>query len=155
MRDRENHFKEPVILLIDGQCNLCHGITRFVIRRDPKALFRFASLQSVQGQRLLHKGGLSLTDLDTFVMIENGHYYIKSTAALRTCRELGGLWRLLYVGIVIPRGLRDRVYDFIANRRYRWFGRQMSCIVPTDSIRRRFLEGSSEEVQDEQQTDLR
>ncbi|WP_240703042.1 thiol-disulfide oxidoreductase DCC family protein [Cohnella luojiensis] len=135
--------KEPIILLIDGQCNLCHGITRFVIKRDPEAKFRFASLQSELGQRLLQAGGLSKDSLDTVVMIEHGsRYSIKSTAALRLCRKLGGFWPLLYGGIVFPRFIRDRVYDFIASRRYRWFGRQDSCLMPTENIRSRFLEDS-------------
>lgn len=149
MGQRASYSGEPIILLIDGKCNLCHGITRFVIKRDPAAMFRFASLQSEQGQRLLRKGGLSESDLDTFVMIENGRYYKKSTAALRVCRKLGGAWSFLYVGIVVPLAIRDRVYDFIAKRRYRWFGHHESCLVPTENIRKRFMEHSREVRQDE------
>ncbi|RED66000.1 thiol-disulfide oxidoreductase DCC family protein [Cohnella lupini] len=130
---------EPILLLIDGQCNLCHGITRFVIARDPAATFRFASLQSGTGRRLLETGGLPTTEMNTVVMIDNGRYYTKSTAALRICKNLGGPWKLLYAGIVVPPAIRNRVYDFIAKRRYRWFGRQDSCLMPTEDIRRRFL----------------
>ena len=131
---------QSVILLIDGQCNLCHGITRFVIKRDPTAKFRFASLQSECGQRLLRAGGLSTTNIDSFVMIDHGRYYTKSTAALRTYRMLGGAWPLLYGGIVVPKAIRDRVYEFIAKRRYRWFGQHDSCLLPTENIRKRFIE---------------
>jgi len=149
MKDRRNYKGEPITLLIDGQCNLCHGITRFVIKRDPEAIFQFASLQSRQGQRLLELGGLSKKDMDTFVMIESGRYYTKSTAALRTCRKFGGLWPLLYAGIMLPLFIRDRLYDFIAQRRYRWFGQQDSCLVPTADIRKRFLADSWKGEQDE------
>ncbi|WP_256761446.1 thiol-disulfide oxidoreductase DCC family protein [Cohnella sp. WQ 127256] len=149
MRHIESQLGEPIILLIDGQCNLCHGITRFVIKRDPRAQFRFASLQSEVGQQLLLKGGLLRNDLDTFVMIDNDRYYTKSTAALRTCRKLGRLWTLLFVARVVPLFIRDRVYDFIASRRYRWFGHQESCLIPTESIRSRFLDYGWESDKDE------
>lgn len=131
---------EPIIVLIDGQCNLCHGITRFVIQRDPAGQFKFASIQSEIGQRLLEAGGLSGRDLDTFVMLEDGRYYTKSTAALRMFRRLGGLWRLTYGLRVVPLFIRNRVYDLIASRRYRWFGYNDSCLVPTKEIKKRFLD---------------
>ncbi|WP_239617073.1 thiol-disulfide oxidoreductase DCC family protein [Cohnella mopanensis] len=137
---KKKQSKDPVILLIDGQCNMCHGISKFVIRRDPSAKFRFASLQSETGQRLLQDGGLSRTRLDTFIMIDNGRYDIKSTAALRTFRKLGGAWALLYTGIIVPRAIRDRVYEFIAKRRYRWFGYNESCLIPTEDVRKRFID---------------
>jgi predicted DCC family thiol-disulfide oxidoreductase YuxK len=140
---------EPIIILIDGQCNLCHAITRFVIKRDPVAKFRFASIQSEQGQLLLREGSLSGNDLDTFVMIESGRYYTKSTAALRLCRKLGGCWPLLYSLRIFPLFVRDRVYDWIARSRYRWFGHNESCLVPTEEIRKRFLSESWEGRQDE------
>lgn len=114
MNDTANDSKAPVILLIDGECNMCHGISRFVIRRDPTAKFRFASLQSNTGQRMLQEGGLSASDLDTVVMFDNGRYDTKSTAALRLFRKLGGAWALLYIGIIVPKAIRDRVYDMIA-----------------------------------------
>lgn len=132
--------REPIILLIDGECNMCHGISRFVIKRDPKAKFRFASLQSNRGQKLLKEGGLSAEAFDSFVMIECGRYYTKSTAALRTIRKLGSGWMLLYAGIIVPPFIRNRVYDFIAKRRIRWFGKHDACLIPTADVRRRFLE---------------
>jgi predicted DCC family thiol-disulfide oxidoreductase YuxK len=137
--------REHTVVLIDGQCNLCHGITRFVIKRDPGARFRFASIQSEHGQRYLKQGNLPWHDLDTFVMIESGHYYTKSTAALRLCRELKGAWPLLYGLRIVPLFIRDRVYDWVARGRYRWFGYNDSCLVPTEEIRKRFLTGAWEE----------
>lgn len=128
------------IVLFDGVCNLCNGITNFVIQRDPApGHFRFAALQSECGQRLLHKHGLPTEDLDTFVMIDGDRALVRSTAALHVLRGLGLPWSLLYVLIVVPRPLRDAVYRWIARNRYRWFGQRDSCMVPTPDIRSRFL----------------
>jgi len=139
MEDRKRNANDPIVLLIDGECNMCNGIAKFVIRRDPRAIFRFAPLQSDLGRRLLKEGGFRGDLPDTFVMIENGKYYTKSTAALRIGKKLGFPWSLAYAGIAIPRSLRDRAYGFVAARRYRWFGRSDSCLVPTPEARSRFL----------------
>lgn len=129
-----------MICLVDGHCHLCHGITRFVIQRDLRKTFYFASLQSKVGRYLLERGQLPTDDLDTFVLIEGGRYYTKSSAALRVFRQFPGWWPLLYATIVVPRFIRDRVYDFIALHRYRWFGREEACLMPTPEMRGRFLE---------------
>ncbi|MCD9023337.1 thiol-disulfide oxidoreductase DCC family protein [Cohnella silvisoli] len=134
--------EEPMIVLIDGQCNLCQSITKFIIKRDPNAKFRFASLQSERGRKLLLKGNLSVDKLDTFVLIDSGRYYTKSTAALRLLRKLGGVWSLFYVLRVIPSFVRNRVYDWIARKRYLWFGYNDSCLLPTEDTRKRFLSDS-------------
>ncbi|XID95160.1 thiol-disulfide oxidoreductase DCC family protein [Paenibacillaceae bacterium WGS1546] len=132
--------REPIVLLIDGECNMCHGIARFVIRRDPRGRFRFASQQSEYGRRRLAEGGLHADRMDTFVMIDRGTFYTKSTAALRVCMKLGLPWALASVGLIVPRFLRDRVYGFVAERRYRWFGKQEACLLPTPEVRSRFLD---------------
>jgi predicted DCC family thiol-disulfide oxidoreductase YuxK len=130
----------PPVLLFDGVCNLCNGIVRFVILRDPApGRFRFAALQSDAGQRLLRQHGLPVDDLDTFVLIEGDRAYLRSTAALRTLRRIGLPWSLLYALIVVPRFLRDPVYDWIARHRYGWFGRRGACFVPAPEIESRFL----------------
>jgi predicted DCC family thiol-disulfide oxidoreductase YuxK len=133
---------DPLIVLIDGQCNLCQSITKFVIQRDPAAKFRFASLQSERGQKLLQIGDLPIGVLDTFVLIDRGTYYTKSTAALRLLRKLGAPWSLFYALQVVPSFLRDRVYDWIARKRYLWFGYNDSCLLPTADTRKRFLPDS-------------
>lgn len=129
------------ILLYDGVCNLCNGVTQFVIRRDPApGKFRFAALQSDAGRALLRKHGLPEDSLDTFVMVEKGRAYLRSTAGLHVLRGLGFPWSVAYPLILVPRALRDAVYDWIARNRYSWFGRQESCVVPTPEIRSRFLQ---------------
>ncbi|PAD77595.1 thiol-disulfide oxidoreductase DCC family protein [Paenibacillus campinasensis] len=137
-----NH-KDPqsphAIVLIDGVCHLCQGLTRFIIQRDPDGYFHFASLQSDAGQELLRQGGLPEDMSETMVLIEDGTYYTRSTAALRIVRRLRFPWPLLYIAVAVPRPLRNQLYRMVARNRYRWFGKSEECLIPTPDIRRRFL----------------
>ncbi|MFK7951184.1 MAG: thiol-disulfide oxidoreductase DCC family protein [Saprospiraceae bacterium] len=132
----ENH---PIILF-DGVCNLCNGAVQFIIERDKKRLFRFASLQSDIGKQYQAKAGLSTDSIDTILLVEDGQIYQKSSAALRIARKLDGLWSLLFIFIIVPPFIRNRVYDFIARNRYRWFGKQDSCWLPTPDLKVLFLD---------------
>jgi len=131
-------MNHPVILF-DGVCNLCHGAVQFVIRRDRNARFCFAALQSEAGRTLVGDEG-AIGDPDSIILLENGLRYDRSTAALRIARQLDGAWPVFYMFIVIPRPIRDAVYRWIARNRYRWFGRQIECIIPTPEHKNRFLE---------------
>ncbi|SFI40970.1 Predicted thiol-disulfide oxidoreductase YuxK, DCC family [Paenibacillus sp. UNC496MF] len=168
---------DAIILLIDGECPLCHWLARFVVKRDAAGRFRFAALDSAAGRRLLAEAGRHAADgntdeghaaekraaatnggrsmasepnrrgraaagpADSFVMIANGRCDVKSGAALRVLRELDGPWPLLYVAILIPAFIRDRAYDFVARRRYRWFGRDgLGCALPDSNLRGRLIE---------------
>lgn len=128
------------ILLFDGVCTMCNRLVTFVIRRDPKGKFFFASLQSVTGQRLLQRVKLPTANLNTFVLIEGNRYYTKSTAVLHLFKKLGYLWGLLYLLMIVPRPLRDMVYHWIARNRYKWFGKKDQCMMPTPDIKERFLD---------------
>ncbi len=128
------------VALIDGQCVMCNSISQWYIARDSADIFRFASLQSSVGQRLLREGGMPDAGMDTFVLIDGGRYYTRSTAALRALKRLGGRWRLVYGFIIVPRFIRDGVYSFIARNRYRWFGKTESCPIPTPRLRSKFLD---------------
>ncbi len=128
------------VLLFDGVCNLCNGLVQWVIERDPEGEFRFAALQSDAGQTLLERHDLPTDDYDTFVMVAGDEYYTKSTAALRVLKGLGLPYSLLYPFVVVPRVVRDRVYDLVAEHRYGWFGRRDSCMRPTPERESRFLE---------------
>ncbi len=132
-------IKNPIILF-DGLCNFCSGAVKYVIERDKKAKFRFAPLQSGAGKAIMEKYGIENGDFDSFILIENGKVYMRSTAALRVQRLLGGFWKFLYVFIVIPVPIRDAVYDFLARNRYKWFGKKDECMVPGPDVRSRFLE---------------
>ena len=127
------------IILFDGVCNLCNGAVTFVIDRDTKGFFTFAPLQSNAARALLERHGLSPGTLDSIVLVEDGQVYQRSGAALRIARRLKGGWPLLYGFMAVPRFIRDRVYDFIAANRYRWFGKEDACRVPTPELRARFL----------------
>lgn len=127
-------------VLFDGVCNLCDASVQFVIRRDPRGLFRFASFQGGTGAKIAREHGVDPEALDAMVLIENGRVYRKSGAALRVARRLRFPWPLLYAFIVVPPLIRDPVYDFIGRRRYRWFGRKEECWVPDASLRGRFLD---------------
>lgn len=126
-------------ILFDGVCNLCNAFVRFVIARDPAARFRFGALSSDSAARVLREAGVTAPP-DSLVLVENGAVYFRSDAALRIARRLTLPWRLAYGLVVVPRFIRDGVYDFIAARRYHWFGRRDVCMVPTPELKRRFLD---------------
>lgn len=127
------------ILLFDGVCNLCNNLVQFIIKRDPKGKFKFASLQSESGQLLLKKFGLPTDDYDSFVFIKKDNFFLRSSAGLHVLKELGGVWKLFYLFIIFPEPLRDFVYTFIARKRYKIFGKQDTCLIPTPEIKQRFL----------------
>jgi predicted DCC family thiol-disulfide oxidoreductase YuxK len=131
-------FPQPLILF-DGVCNLCTHSVQFVIQRDAKQQFRFASIQSDLGQKVLQQYGLSTTKINTVVLLNNNQIYTHSTAALHIAQHLGGLWQLASLALWIPAPLRDIVYTFVAQNRYRWFGKQESCWLPTPELKNRFL----------------
>ena len=129
------------VVLFDGVCNLCNAWVQFLIERDPDAIFRFAPLQSAAAEQLLADAGYEGEVLDSVVLVENGRYYAKSDAVLQVARRLGGIYRLFALSRVVPTRLRNLVYDFIAARRYGWFGKRDQCLVPSPEVRERFLAG--------------
>jgi len=128
------------IILFDGVCNLCNGFVTFVIARDPGAHFRFAALSSDAAAGLLREAGITQPIPDTVVLVEEGRPYFRSDAPLRIARRLSFPWPLAYGFLIVPRFIRDNIYDVIAARRYRWFGRRDVCMVPTPGLRSRFLD---------------
>lgn len=132
--------KTTQIILFDGVCNLCNGFVQFIIKRDPEAKFKFASIQSESGQSLLNKLGLPTNDFDSFVYIKGDTYFLKSSAGLNVLKDLGGVWQLFNVFVIIPIFIRDFFYNFIAKTRYKIFGKRDTCMIPTPEIKQRFLE---------------
>ena len=131
------------IILFDGVCNLCNSAVRWVIERDKAGRFDFASLQSDAARRELVKvmGTKEIDALpDSIVLLDSDGVHIRSTAALRIARGLGSRFALLRLGFVLPRPIRDVIYDLIARNRYRWFGRRDTCMTPTPDIAARFLD---------------
>lgn len=125
------------IILFDGMCNLCTGSVQFVIKRDKKKIFRFASLQSDIGQQLT-AGVQTAAVMDTFMLYKNGKLYTRSTAALLVAKELSGVWPALSLLMVVPPVLRDSAYNMVAKNRYRWFGKKNECWLPTPDLKERF-----------------
>jgi predicted DCC family thiol-disulfide oxidoreductase YuxK len=127
------------LVLFDGVCNLCNAAVQFIIRRDPREHFQFAALTSEAARRVL--GPVPSSTLpDSVILVDEGQVFTRSDAALHIARRLTFPWRLAYGLIVLPRAFRDVLYDAVARRRYRWFGRRKECMVPSPSVRKRFLE---------------
>jgi len=127
------------IILFDGVCNLCNGAVQFVIKRDNKNQFLFASLQSEEGKQILENHNFPLNKRDSFLLVEDGKVYERSTAALRVLKNLSRLWSLLYGFIIVPKSIRDSVYNWIAKNRYQWFGRKDECMISTPELKTKFL----------------
>ena len=127
------------VILFDGVCNLCSGFVQFTIPRDPKAYYKFVSIQSETGQAILKHFGLSTDEISTVVLVEDGKAYTHSDVGLKMFRRFPGLWPLLYVFWYVPRPIRDAVYNWIARNRYNWFGKSEACWLPTPELKSRFL----------------
>lgn len=133
-----NEIKNPVILF-DGVCNLCCGSVRFIIKRDKKKHFRFASLQSEFGKIILHQFGLNENNFSSFILLEDEKLFTQSTAALKVAKQLSGAWKLLYAFIIVPAFIRNYIYLVIADNRYKWFGKKEVCWLPDAEIENLFL----------------
>ena len=118
------------IVVFDGMCNLCSSVVDFISARDPHSVFTFVPMQSTRGQQLLEAHGLSIDQVDTFLLIGNGGAFVRSDAAIAIAAELRCPWNLLRVLRLVPRPIRDRVYSFVASNRYRWFGKRATCKLP-------------------------
>jgi predicted DCC family thiol-disulfide oxidoreductase YuxK len=127
------------VVFFDGVCNLCNGFVQFVIERDPEGRFKFAPLQSEAARVRLGDTVTPGAAPSTVLLFQDGRLHDRSTAALLILRQLRFPWPGMAVLFVVPRPLRDWVYDLIARRRYRWFGRRETCMVPTPDIMKRFL----------------
>lgn len=133
--DNANH-----IILFDGKCSLCHNFVRFVIKRDKQQKFKFASLQSEIGERLIRQYHYQpVKKLDSMLLVKNNKLHTRSSAVLEVFRELSWFWRLWVIFLWLPRWLRDPVYNFIGNRRYGWFGVADSCELLEEEYKSRFL----------------
>ncbi|MFN5943722.1 MAG: thiol-disulfide oxidoreductase DCC family protein [Phycisphaerae bacterium] len=135
------------IILFDGVCNLCNASVQWIIRRDTRDVFRFAALQSDAGRRVLSQAGGNATldeNLSSMIVIDQGRVLTKSDAAIAIASRLGAPWRWAKVGRVIPRFARDWAYGVVARNRYRVFGKQESCMMPTPALRARFLDAQEQ-----------
>jgi predicted DCC family thiol-disulfide oxidoreductase YuxK len=128
------------VLLFDGVCNLCNAWVNWVIDHDKKNLFKFAALQSAFGQQRVKDLNLEAKYLDTVILDDEGKVYTESDVALEVARHIGGVYTLAVALYIFPRFIRNFVYRIIARNRYRWFGKQESCRVPTPELKAKFLD---------------
>ena len=126
------------IIFFDGICNLCNRSVKLIIKNDSRKKFLFSSLQSNFAQRKLNHENIKY--LTSIILLDDGRLYFKSDAALKIAKELRPLFRLLYILILVPRPIRDFVYDIIAKNRYKWFGKQSNCMIPNEEIKDIFLQ---------------
>ena len=129
------------IVLFDGFCNYCSGWINFIMKHDGKDYFRFATLQSEISKKLLEEKNISTVNLpDSVILIENEKIFYRSDAGLRIQRKLNFPFPIFYSLIIFPRFIRDGIYDWIANNRYKWFGKKSACRVPvTEKEKKKFL----------------
>ena len=131
---------EKPIILFDCVCNFCNGSVNFLIRQDKKNVFRFAALQSQTAQKLLAQYKKQKKGFESFVLMQDGKAYEKSSAALKVLKKLPWYWKWAQVFWIVPKFIRDGVYDVIARNRYKWFGKKEECMIPTSEVRNRFLD---------------
>lgn len=128
------------IILFDGVCNLCNSSVQFVIQHDKKDVFRFVALQSELGQEILKHIGVNPKKIDSIILYDPGvAYYYKSKAALEIAKNLGGFWHFGTIFRIIPTGISNQLYDYIAKNRYKWYGKKESCMIPTAELKSKFL----------------
>jgi predicted DCC family thiol-disulfide oxidoreductase YuxK len=132
--------KDKKIILFDGVCNLCNTSVQFVIKHDKKDLFRFVPLQSDLGKKILNHLGINREHTDSIVLYEPGKaYYYKAEAALKIINKFGGYYKLLNLFQIFPKFISNAIYDYIAKNRYRWYGKQEACMIPTPELAAKFL----------------
>lgn len=132
-------LNNKTILLFDGYCNLCQSSVQFVLKHEKKPEIYFTSIQSEIGIKILNQHGINPNEVDSLVLIEKNKAYVKSSAALRTLPYLKGLYPLGFGLIIIPKFIRNMVYDFIAKNRYKWYDKTETCMVPEKDLVKRFL----------------
>ena len=121
--------------MFDGVCNLCNASVQYVIKHDKKRLFRFASLQSSFGEKILTNYSLPADVFNSFILVKNNKIHTRSTAAFMVAKKLSGFIKLLYAFIITPKFIRDCVYNLIAKNRYKWFGKKEACWLPTPDLK--------------------
>ncbi|GBF38637.1 thiol-disulfide oxidoreductase DCC family protein [Leptospira johnsonii] len=133
-------FTEPIVLF-DGVCNLCNGAVNVLLDLDKRKILKFASLQSEYAKKLIQSRGLEekIQGIDSILFWDGAEIHIKSNAILEICGKLGGFWKILKLSYIIPRPIRDILYDLIAKNRYKLFGKRESCRMPTPELKERIL----------------
>lgn len=137
---REISVEPPAIIFFDGVCNLCNGLVDFIIKRDNEGHFKFTSLQSQFAANFIEAHDCGLMNVDTVILASEGRLFIKSSAVIKILTRLRWYYGIMHFFWVFPAFIRDKIYDFIAANRYVWFGKKVTCRVPSEEEKSRFLE---------------
>ena len=127
-----------MIVFFDGVCNLCQGSVRYLIKHDKKGVLKFASLQGNYAKDFVNE--TKIQSMQSILFFDGKMLYKKSTAVLKLSRLLGGWHQLLLLGYILPRFVRDWLYNIVAMNRYRWFGKKDQCMLPSKGFENRFLD---------------
>lgn len=129
---------DPILIAFDGDCLMCSRAIRFTAEHDRHDRIRFTRLQDETGRSM--SGAFGGAPLDSMLVRSGNRVLDRSEAVIEVLENLGGFWRLpAMLGRLIPKSWRDRLYDFIANRRYQWFGKGDACALPSEAVRRRLM----------------
>ncbi len=131
--------KNKELILFDGVCNLCNISVQKIIRFDKQDKFIFASLQSEIGQEIIKEAKIDSNKIDSVILYTNNNFYIKSSAVLKITNDFGGLWKTTQIFWILPKFIRDFLYDIVAKNRYKWFGKNDKCLIPSNDLKSKFL----------------
>ena len=127
------------VIIFDGICNLCCGWIHFLIHKDKNMKFRFATIQSETGQKVLNEVPENEKMMESIIYVKGNQYFRESSAILEILTDIGGFWKIFAVLKLIPKAIRDKIYQIIAKRRHRYFGKRTTCLLPTPENKKRFL----------------
>ena len=131
--------KDSPVILFDGICNLCNSSVRFILKHDTREQFLFSSLQSDASKKLLLHLNYKIRQMNSILLVENGEIHEKTDAVLKIASGLRFPWNLATAFRILPQKLRDKMYDYVAKNRYRWFGKKDSCVYTMNTYENRFI----------------
>ncbi len=133
--------KQKKLIVFDGVCKLCNNLVLKIIKYDKKNSFLFTSLQSKKGKEIINELGIDISKIDSIIVyVPKEAYYTKSSAALKVIKDLSGFWKLLQIASLLPTFIADFLYDYIARKRYKWFGKEEQCMIPSQELKDKFLD---------------
>lgn len=133
------NIPQQPLLFFDGVCNLCNSSVQTIIKKDTQQKFKFASIQSDAAKEILLQFDNFNSDIDSIILLNKGEFYYKSSAVIRVCKILGGLYYFLFIFWIVPKPIRDYIYDYVAKNRYKWYSKRESCMLPSTKLKDRFL----------------
>lgn len=138
--DIANLPNDKKIILFDGVCNLCDATVQYILKKDKKDIFRFAALQSDVGRSIINHINIDTSKTDSIILYEPGKaYYYKAQAAIKIAGYLGGFLSAMNIFSLLPKGISNAVYDYVAKNRYKWYGKKSECMIPTPETKAKFL----------------